>query len=216
MTSPYNDQMLAVVDARIRAASTVDHAVGTVNSRDTASTRAMVVFDGDNVAVPVKVLGGVDALAGDRVVLQRFGSEWVVLGSFTTGRTVRVLAASGSLSPVTSTIADVTGATVTFTTSRVNASYVVVAMFDFSKTATAIQFTGSVDVDGSAPNGSYQNAVFSDNANTISDRASVATCGSGTLAAVGSHTAKLRAVRTGAAGTGNCNAAVLTLTVIDR
>jgi hypothetical protein len=79
----YNDDMLALVDQRIRAALKVDLATGTVSSRTPGDATAMVVFDGDNLAVPVKVGAGISVFPGTRVAMVHFG-DWVVVASFAT------------------------------------------------------------------------------------------------------------------------------------
>jgi hypothetical protein len=79
----YNDLLMEVIDQRVAAGVARDTATGTVSARSTTGTGAQVVFDGSALAVPVKVAGGVHAFAGDRVALQRFGADWVVVVSFT-------------------------------------------------------------------------------------------------------------------------------------
>lgn len=71
------------VDQRIRLASSREKTSGTVVSRDTTGPKAMVRFDGATVAVPVKVAGSVYVQAGDRCLLDRYGtSDWIVTNSF--------------------------------------------------------------------------------------------------------------------------------------
>lgn len=79
----YNDKVLDLIDQRIRAAAGRDTAMGTVVERAADATTAMITIDGSSLAVPVKVFGNVPAAAGDRVGLTRFGSDWVVIGTFT-------------------------------------------------------------------------------------------------------------------------------------
>src|SRR5438128_11762938 len=81
---PYNSELLNVIDYRIKSRSEAVTAIGTVSSRSTSiyDNRLMVLFDGSSVAMPVKAFGGVWARPGDRVRLVKFGSEWVVVGSF--------------------------------------------------------------------------------------------------------------------------------------
>jgi hypothetical protein len=52
--------------------------VGTVASTQSATMRAMVIFDGATVATPVKVAGAVHCRAGDRVGLTKYASDWYV------------------------------------------------------------------------------------------------------------------------------------------
>jgi hypothetical protein len=83
--SYYNDQILAVVDQRIAALTQRTTAVGTVASHPGTyyGRECSVTFDGSSVAVPCRLPSSVRALVGDRVGLQKFGSDWVVVFSFT-------------------------------------------------------------------------------------------------------------------------------------
>lgn len=81
----YNDVQLDVIDQRVRAAAGLNTTTGTMVSRDPNSNNGTALFDGSSVAVPVKVLPHTWARAGDRVTLDRYGSDWVVTGSFGTG-----------------------------------------------------------------------------------------------------------------------------------
>lgn len=105
--------------------------------------------------------------------------------------------ASSTLS-TTTTVADVVGASVTLTTTAANAIYVVNATFDmFASTAsgtTALQ--GRLDVDGV---NAGREAVFI--AATTGERGTVHQQWRGTLALAGSHTLKLRGLKSGAVGT---------------
>lgn len=74
--------MLEVIEQRIRALAQASLAVGTVMSVDTTALRAAVTFDGSSLAVPVKMFGHVDAVEGDRVGLQKFGTDWVIVGAY--------------------------------------------------------------------------------------------------------------------------------------
>lgn len=55
---------------------------GVVVARDSDTTGALVIFDGDVVAVPVKCFANVDAFPGDRVGLARIDSDWIIFGSY--------------------------------------------------------------------------------------------------------------------------------------
>jgi hypothetical protein len=77
-----DESTIKAIDARIAKAQQLTTALGTVADRDTAGPYATVVFDGTQVAQPVKVLGHVHVNQGDRVALQLFGSSWVVVGTF--------------------------------------------------------------------------------------------------------------------------------------
>ena len=74
--------MIALIDQRIRAQQATTQAVGTCVQRATTGAGADVVFDGSTVAMPVKVLGHVFLQENYRCVLQKFGSDWVVTGSW--------------------------------------------------------------------------------------------------------------------------------------
>lgn len=75
-------ELIKLVDQRVRVAQIKDRAVGTVAQRDTTGPNAQVIFDGSQVAMPVKVLGHVFCGTGDRVVLDRYGSDWVIVGAW--------------------------------------------------------------------------------------------------------------------------------------
>lgn len=80
---PTMDQnMITLIDQRIRQAATMDRATGTCVNRATTGPGADVTFDGSTVAMPVKVLGTVFIRPGDRCVLDLYGTEWIVTGSF--------------------------------------------------------------------------------------------------------------------------------------
>jgi len=82
---PTIDQnLLTLIDERIRQSSTSTRAVGTCVTRATTGPAADVQFDGSTVAMPVKVLGNVFIRPGDRCVLDRYGTDWLVTGSFNT------------------------------------------------------------------------------------------------------------------------------------
>lgn len=105
--------------------------------------------------------------------------------------------ATSTLSTST-TVADIVGATVTLSTTAANAIYVVNATFDCYVSAasgvTTIQ--GRLDVDGV---NAGREAVFTGTA--TGERATIKQQWRGTLAAAGSHTLKLRGLKSGAVGT---------------
>lgn len=78
----YNYPELDVIDAQIAKAAAKVTDTGTVTSV-ISTTRLMVMFNGSTVAVPVKVWTNVPVVAGDRVGLAKFGSDWVVIGGNT-------------------------------------------------------------------------------------------------------------------------------------
>jgi hypothetical protein len=80
-----NDPLLDVIDQRIKTSAERTSAVGTVAYRSTSfhDRECLVTFDGSSVAVPCKMAGDVEVQSGDRVGLQKFGSDWAVIVSFT-------------------------------------------------------------------------------------------------------------------------------------
>jgi hypothetical protein len=76
------DDTIALVDQRIRLHDKQERATGTVVSRATIGPAAAVLFDGSTTPMPVKVLGHVFCQPGDRVALDRYGSDWLITGSF--------------------------------------------------------------------------------------------------------------------------------------
>jgi hypothetical protein len=76
--------LVQLIDQRIRANSSREKASGTCSQRDLTGPGAQVTFDGSTVAMPVKVLGHVMLQPGDRCVLDKYGSDWIVTGSFST------------------------------------------------------------------------------------------------------------------------------------
>lgn len=76
-----DDDMIALVDQRIAAAFKQERRWGTVSAR-TFDNWAMVAFDGETAAVPVKV-GNTEAYAGDRVGLIKIGDYWTVVETLT-------------------------------------------------------------------------------------------------------------------------------------
>jgi hypothetical protein len=73
------DDVLSAIDVAVRRSFNAPTAIGTVTAR-TSTTDALVVFDGSQGPVPVKVAGSVPAYEGDRVYLGRFGPWWTVVG----------------------------------------------------------------------------------------------------------------------------------------
>jgi hypothetical protein len=106
--------LVKLIDARIEAARQRWTATGTLVERQSQS-RATVTFDGSSVPVPVKVSGHVPTRADSRVMLTRFGSDWVVTGAFTgTAELVAVASAktdSSNIGPGEGLIIAVTGFT---------------------------------------------------------------------------------------------------------
>ncbi len=75
-----DERMIQVIDSRIERARRSWSDRGTVISRDATGVGATVTFDADGVASPVKCAGNVLCRPGDRVVLTRHGSVWVIVG----------------------------------------------------------------------------------------------------------------------------------------
>lgn len=102
-----DEDLIKLVDQRIRLAQTKTRATGTVVSRDTTGSKAMVLFDGATTATPAKVTGTTFVAPGDRCLLDRYGSsDWVVTNSWaalTFGEANRAVdSLSGTTGPQTS------------------------------------------------------------------------------------------------------------------
>jgi len=92
----YPDQLVRLIDERVAkgiaafaksAAQITGSSAGTVVYR-TGATTAQITLDGSALAMPVKVFGDVELLAGDRVGLLRIGTDWTVIGTFTRRRKI--------------------------------------------------------------------------------------------------------------------------------
>jgi hypothetical protein len=98
--------LIQAIDERVRQGQQAEHQVGTVVERTTGSSDAAVVFDGSQGTIAVKVAGNVDAGVGDRVLLARYATWWIVVG------TMRSVYDSGQL--IQETVLEQPAATVTF------------------------------------------------------------------------------------------------------
>lgn len=78
----FGDDLIGLIDQRIRVATAQTRATGTCISRETTGNSADVLFTGSTVAMPVRVLGSVFLRPGDRCVLDLYGTDWVVTGSW--------------------------------------------------------------------------------------------------------------------------------------
>jgi hypothetical protein len=78
----YDENLIALVDQRLRAHQQTTQAQGTCVDRAHTGPGANVLFDGSTVAMPVKVLGTVFMQQNDRCVLTKHGSDWVVTGAW--------------------------------------------------------------------------------------------------------------------------------------
>lgn len=106
-----SEDMIALIDQRVRAAQARTRATGTCVDRDTTGPGATVIFDGDVMGVPVKVLGDVFLREGHRCLLDKYGSDWIVTGSFASyalGEVTSLQFPSAALSTTVVTYADVT------------------------------------------------------------------------------------------------------------
>lgn len=74
---------LAVIDARIKAAQRMDIMMGTASADSVSLVNIVdVILQGSAQGVPIKKFGQFSVFTGDRVGCIRFGSEWVVVGTF--------------------------------------------------------------------------------------------------------------------------------------
>ncbi|MBM0275088.1 hypothetical protein [Micromonospora tarensis] len=84
VTARYDAALARLVDRRIAELLPSPAArMGTVVTRDPATSACTVIFDGDVIPAPVKRFGHVQVNPGDRVGLQLFESDWVIVGAFT-------------------------------------------------------------------------------------------------------------------------------------
>lgn len=78
-----DEELIRLIDQRIRADKSRIRHTGTVVSRDTTGPKGMVQFDGATVATPVKFAGGVYASPNDRCLLDLYGtSDWIVTNTW--------------------------------------------------------------------------------------------------------------------------------------
>jgi len=104
-------------------------------------------------------------------------------------------ASSGDVTCTTTTLTDLTGATVTFSTTHANVICTVTGIFDVSLNTAAAAATGHLSVDGSDQT---TQAILT--MTTATQRATIAQCWTIALAAAGSHTLKLRGALSASAG----------------
>jgi hypothetical protein len=136
---------------------------------------------------------------GDALLHRYTGSAWTTGGKLLTYSNE---AHASSLLGTTTVATDIPGATLTFTTTVPNATAIVDAAFDFSKTAHALAASGALLVDGVMQTAGCQ---FSDAANVISERMTLGQTWRVVLASAGSHTCKLQAWKSAAVGVLNAN-----------
>lgn len=139
-----------------------------------------------------------DLNAGDRIVASGLKHPFIVSA-----------AASANLTVTTTTITDITGATVTFNTVQGTSTAVVWGVFDTAVTGTA----ASVAQGFCTADGVQQTAVATQQLQTAGLRQTVTQVWVVTLTGSGSHTVKLRGNNSGGAGTGVFNQTHTTITV---
>lgn len=81
MTSSWADTHLQVLEEQITKRQDQTQMQATVQSVESATFQAVVVPDDSTVGVPVLVAAHAGCVAGDRVCIQRFGSQWVVVAN---------------------------------------------------------------------------------------------------------------------------------------
>jgi hypothetical protein len=80
----FGQQMAALIDDQVQAGQSVSAKMGTVISRETASARAIVAFDGSSgIGQPVKCFETVICDTGDRVGLLKIEGDWIICGNYT-------------------------------------------------------------------------------------------------------------------------------------
>jgi len=79
MSAPFPRLQVAIAEEAVARASTEPTAVGTIVSVQSDALLAQVVFDGSGGAIPCLVGAHVSCVDNDRVGVQKFGSEWVVM-----------------------------------------------------------------------------------------------------------------------------------------
>lgn len=138
-----------------------------------------------------------DLNAGDRIVASGLKHPFVVAA-----------AASANLAATTSTVTDITGASVTFNTVQIAANVVIWGVFDITTTSAATSTAvGHCSVDGTD-----QTAQALWQLVTATARGTIIQVWSATLSGSGSHTIKLRGAVTGG-GTGTFSMLHTTITV---
>lgn len=80
----FSQQMASLIDDQVAAGQAVTAKMGTVISRETASARAIVAFDGSSgIGQPVKCFETVICDSGDRVGLLKIEGDWIICGNYT-------------------------------------------------------------------------------------------------------------------------------------
>jgi hypothetical protein len=82
----YDADLIALIDQRIRLAAITTRSMGTIVSRATTGPAATALFDMSTNPVPVKVFGSAMCQPGDRVAIEKFGSDWIVTAAYSAPR----------------------------------------------------------------------------------------------------------------------------------
>lgn len=198
----YGADLVNLVDARIASHREKTRSVGTFVGMD--SGYAMVAFDGSALALPCKYAAGVALTLTDiRVLVELYGSDWVVTGTFArTGKQlvdVQKAALNATTALTATTATDLPGTTVTINTAMPNARWVAKYAADFEITTAGTNFRCILQL--SAPFGiGYPQAIWDPSNVAANGRSAVGNHASDVLADPGSYTFKLQASRA-AAGT---------------
>jgi hypothetical protein len=86
VTAPYDADLIKLIDQRIRLSAITTRSMGTIVTRDTTGPGATALFDGSTNPVPVKVFGSAMCQPGGRVAIEKFGSDWIVIGAYSTAQ----------------------------------------------------------------------------------------------------------------------------------
>lgn len=178
---------------QIYETDTIRYLIYNGSSWEQKSFTSFVCTSSTRPAAPFTGLGIWETDTGRTLVYD--GSAWQAV--IRSSQIINTLAAaSGSVNFTTTTEADLTGATVTFTTTHANAVCQVIGIFDMQViTAGSGVGLGMLTVDGTDQSGQ---AIFA--MTTSGTRATLAQTWQPTLASAGSHTLKLRGNLSAAAG----------------
>jgi hypothetical protein len=216
----YDESLIQLVDQRIRLNQQQTRALGTCVNRDDVGPGCLVLFDGSTVAVPVKVLGHVMLLANQRCALERFGTEWIVVGAFEAPALgmARSYEFASTMNTSSGTYVDCDGLTpFTFVKYRDTTSVVInySAMAFSNTTATGVRFAlRFTQTEGDTP---YTPVDYNGPAIFWSQVAHLSSCvefGVGAAMPAGKYTAQQRWRRTAGAGDPSANSTDLFAIVV--
>lgn len=139
-----------------------------------------------------------DLNAGDRIVASGLKHPFAVAA-----------AASGTLTATTTTVTDITGATVTFNTVQGAANVLIWGIFDIT---TSVAAGTTVAVGHCSVDGVDQTAQALHELTTANGRETVAQIWTATLSGSGAHTIKLRGALSAASGTATFGSPHTTIT----